>query len=154
MNPSISSQLAIPSKVLRASQVDDPDRRLAKAYADEHHTSESEIKRRYAATGDLTCNGVATGQANVTLVGDVITTAAHSIFLKPNCGQAKQKLKGCKLVAEIEGERQEYEIDEVINTGYICGSPDMKESGTDWAVLRLKKKVDPRINPTESPRPW
>ena len=143
----IDASTAVTADVLQAAQIDDADRRLAAKYAAEHGTDEATIKRRYAATGDITCNGVPGGQANVTVVADVITTSAHSIFGRSTCGNVNDQPKNCKILLEVEGEKQSYDIKSVINTGWICGSSDFDKAATDWAVLRLTRKVDPRVKP-------
>lgn len=130
---------------LKINQVDEADRRTAKDYAAEHNATEDEIKRRYAATGDLIC-GHFKSQANVTLASDLITTSAHSLVADGKCVDPTKTYK-CTFTVEIEGQRIDYETSKLLDSGWICNYPDITSAGTDWAVLRLNKKVDPRVKP-------
>ena len=138
--------LAAVNAPLKVNQVDEADRRTAKDYAAEHNTTEEEIKRRYAATGDLNCGG-GKSQANVVLVGDVIATSAHSLGGGPKkCVDPNKPVK-CTFITEVDGVKAEYETTALIDSGWTCGYPDVFHPGSDWAVLKLNKKVDPRIKP-------
>ena len=130
---------------LKASQIDDADRRTAEAYAKEHNTTANDIKRRYAATGDLDCGG-GKSQANVTLIGNVITTSAHSLVGDNKCVDLKKK-PNCTFTVEIDGQRLEYKTIEVTGSGKYCGSLNKSKNGLDWAVLKLDKAVDARVKP-------
>ena len=130
---------------LKVNQVDDADRRTAKDYASDHKMSEDEVKARYAATGDLDC-GAGKSQANVTLVGDVITTSAHSLVGDRKCVDLKKSPK-CIFTLEIDGRKLTYETSKVVDSGKICGKTDLEKAGKDWAVLKLTKPVDGHIKP-------
>ena len=137
--------LAAVNAPLKVNQVDEADRKTAKDYAAAHNATEDEIKHRYAATGDLDC-GNGKSQANVTLVGDVITTSAHSLGGGKKCVDPKKTPK-CSFTVEIDGQKATYETSALVDSGWTCGYPDITTPGTDWAVLRLNKKVDPKIKP-------
>ena len=137
--------LAAVNQPLRVSQVDDADRRTAEEYAKEHGTTENEIKQRYAATGDLDC-GHSKSQANVTLVGNVITTTAHSISGNDKCIDVTKK-PNCTLTLEIGGKKTQYKTTEISASGKDCKSLNKSKNGLDWAVLKLDRMVDSHIKP-------
>ena len=144
--------LAAVNAPLKVNQVDDADRRTAEAYAAENHATANEIKQRYAATGDLNCGG-GKSQANVTLIGNVITTTAHSIVGDNQCVDLKKK-PPCTFTVEVEGQRIEYQTTEVTASGKACGSLNKSKNGRDWAVMKLNKMVDSRVKPYQIDPEW
>ena len=137
--------LAAVNAPLKVNQIDEADRRSAETYATEHGTTADEIKRRFAATGDLNCGG-AKSQANVTLVGNVITTTAHSLVGDNNCVDLT-KNPDCIFTTEIDGKKNDYRVTKVSGSGKDCKSLNKSKSGLDWAVLKLDRIVDSKIKP-------
>lgn len=97
------------------------------------------FKERYAATGDFACSGL-NGQANLTVQGDVITTAAHMVYGDVKCNQ-KAALRSCTFTVQYMGKIQTAHASKIINSGFKCpGGPF--DPTKDWIVLKLDKLVD------------
>lgn len=124
--------------IVKVAQVDDPDRRTEEEFAIEHKKNLSEVQRRYAATGTLSCpRGKAS--ANVTLVNNVITTAAH-VFIDSQTCNTHTQIGQCKFLIKTGKTVQEFELGSLSDTGYKC-PPPLPDPTRDWAVIKLKRPV-------------
>ena len=133
-----SSDCGAVNGVIKIAVVDEPDRRTEEEFANEQKKTLLGIQRRYAATGTLSCpRGKAS--ANLTLVNDVITTAAHVFIDSKTCDQHTQ-IGQCKFVIKTGQVAQELELGALVDTGYKC-PPLLPDPTRDWVVIKLKKPV-------------
>jgi hypothetical protein len=129
MHKSLIEQM---SNIVKVANIDEPDRRTE----DEFEKENGKDPKRYAATGTLECP-LMDISANVTLVNDVITTSAHA-FIDPKSCKQHTSFTQCKFVLKNGDERQELELESMVDMGYKC-PPPLPDPRRDWAVLKLKK---------------
>ena len=129
----------------RSAQTDEPDRKSAQDFGAAHGMSAAQVEKKFAATGDFICPK-ATGQAQVTVRGDVVTTAAHLIYPKHNCDDVVP-FKDCRLQLNVNGKMQAYRFKAIVKSGITCPAASEFKHQDDWIVLRLEKTVDPRVKP-------
>jgi hypothetical protein len=110
-------------------------RRGIEDYAAEHKLDPKELKEQYTASGLIEC-GAAHGAGQLTLVDDLVTTAAHVFFDEAGAMRAKT----CLFVIESDGK----EVKVPIDLGTItAGSRDPYAISAvhDWAVAKLTKPI-------------
>jgi hypothetical protein len=110
-------------------------RRSAEDFAAEQKLNVKDIKRTHAASGLVEC-GEAHGAGQLTLVGNVITTAAHVFY------DEKGALRGatCTFAIEFNGQSIRVPVD---LTSITAGStnPYAFPAVHDWAVAKLSKSL-------------
>ena len=130
------------------NQYDDDDRRLRADYARENKITEAEVEKRYAGSGDLYC-GSSFSQGQITLKDNLLLVSGHALGYASHCKNPIKAASKCKLVIHIEKETLVYDVESEVAAGMKC--PDHKDydlrTENDWAVLKLKKRVDPRVKP-------
>lgn len=127
----------------------DPRRTLEK-FAEEEQEPVERVYEKYAFAGQLVCGGYS-GSVNLTVKGDVITTAAHCFYDENGRRRGRP---GSKCVARFKkGPNEtidEYEIDEsTLKVGRTKRSAGPQTQ--DWAVVKLKKLVS-GIEPIKIPQ--
>jgi hypothetical protein len=110
-------------------------RRSAEDFAIEQKLNVKDVKRTHAASGLVEC-GEAHGAGQLTLVGNVITTAAHVFY------DEKGALRGttCTFAVELNGQSIRVPVD---LTSIKAGStnPYAFPAVHDWAVAKLSKSI-------------
>ncbi|MEA2838738.1 MAG: hypothetical protein QOF41_68 [Methylobacteriaceae bacterium] len=110
-------------------------RRSAEDFAAEQKLNVKDVKRTHAASGLVEC-GEAHGAGQLTLVGNVITTAAHVFY------DEKGALRGttCTFAVELNGQSIRVPVD---LTSIKAGStnPYAFPAVHDWAVAKLSKSI-------------
>jgi hypothetical protein len=110
-------------------------RRSAEDFAIEQKLNVKDVKRTHAASGLVEC-GEAHGAGQLTLVGNVITTAAHVFY------DEKGALRGttCTFAVELNGQSIRVPVD---LTSIKAGStnPYAFPAVHDWAVVKLSKSI-------------
>jgi hypothetical protein len=110
-------------------------RRSPEDFAAAQKVSAKELKRTHAASGLVEC-GEAHGAGQLTLVGNVITTAAHVFY------DEKGALRGktCTFAIEVDGQPIRAAVD---LTSVKAGSTDPYAGAAvhDWAVAKLTKSI-------------
>jgi hypothetical protein len=110
-------------------------RRSAEDFAAEQKLNVKDVKRIHAASGLVEC-GEAHGAGQLTLVGNVITTAAHVFY------DEKGALRGttCTFAVELNGQSIRVPVD---LTSIKAGStnPYAFPAVHDWAVAKLSKSI-------------
>jgi len=115
----------------------DETRQTLDAYARRNRLDPRQLEQLHAGSGIVRC-GNARGAAQLTLVDDVITSAAHVFF--DESGGIRARKGACEFVIESRGE----EIVTRIDPGSIvAGSefPYASAPANDWAVARLERPV-------------
>jgi len=115
----------------------DETRQSLDAYARRNRLDPRQLERLHAGSGVVRC-GNARGAAQLTLVDDVITSAAHVFF--DESGVPRARKGSCEFVIEARGQ----EIATRIDTGsLVTGSqfPYASAPANDWAVARLERPV-------------
>jgi hypothetical protein len=110
-------------------------RRSPEEFAAEEKLNLKDVKRIHAASGLVEC-GEAHGAGQLTIVGNVITTAAHVFY------DEKGALRGstCTFAIEIEGRPVRVPVDMTsIKAGSI--NPYAFPAVHDWAVAKLTKTI-------------
>jgi hypothetical protein len=110
-------------------------RRSAEDFATEQKLNVKDVKRTHAASGLVEC-GEAHGAGQLTMVGNVITTAAHVFY------DEKGALRGgtCTFAIELNGQPIRVPVD---LTSIKAGStnPYAFPAVHDWAVAKLTKSI-------------
>ncbi len=110
-------------------------RRSAEDFATEQKLNVKQLKRAHAASGLVEC-GEAHGAGQLTLVGDVITTAAHVFFDE----KGEPRAKNCTFAIELDGQPIRVPVDlSSIKSGST--NPYAYPAVHDWAVAKLTKSV-------------
>jgi hypothetical protein len=110
-------------------------RRSAEDFASEQKLNVKDVKRAHAASGLVEC-GEAHGAGQLTLVGNVITTAAHVFY------DEKGALRGgtCTFAIELNGQPIRVPVDLAsIKAGST--NPYAFPAVHDWAVAKLSKSI-------------
>ncbi|GAC1330366.1 MAG: hypothetical protein NVSMB26_07690 [Beijerinckiaceae bacterium] len=110
-------------------------RRSPEDFATEQHLKVADLKRSHAASGLVEC-GEAHGAGQLTLVSNVITTAAHVFY------DEKGALRGktCTFAIELNGQPIRVPVD---LASIKAGSSDPYAGAAvhDWAVAKLTKSI-------------
>lgn len=110
-------------------------RRGIEDYAAENKLNPKDLKEQYTASGLIEC-GAAHGAGQLTLVDDLVTTAAHVFFDEAGALRAKT----CQFVIESGGKEVEVPIDlDTITAG--SRDPYAISAVHDWAVAKLTKPI-------------
>jgi hypothetical protein len=115
-------------------------RRSAEEFAAEQKLNVKDLKRAHAPSGLVEC-GEAHGAGQLTVVGNVITTAAHVFYDEKGTLRAKS----CTFAIELDGQAIRVPVD---LTSIKAGStnPYAFPAVHDWAVAKLVKSV-PEVTP-------
>jgi hypothetical protein len=110
-------------------------RRSAEEFAAEEKLSIKDVKRAHAASGLVEC-GEAHGAGQLTMVGNVITTAAHVFYDEKGALRGN----GCTFAIEFNGQSIRVPVD---LTSIKAGStnPYAFPAVHDWAVAKLTKSI-------------
>lgn len=150
MVPCMSRGLAqkVNDLIVPVAIFDDDDRRTEAEFAKENGIPLKDVQSRYAATGEIVCNGKPWGSANLTLYSDVVTTSAH-LFYNPDSCREERKIQDCRFKTKVGTSIQESEIESITGMGFEC--PSLPSPSQDWAVLKLKSKIEGVVPYSVSP---
>ena len=110
-------------------------RRTAEDFAAAQKVDVKQLKRTHAASGLVEC-GEAHGAGQLTLVGNVITTAAHVFFDE----KGEPRAKSCTFAIELDGQPIRVPVDlSSIRSG--SRNPYAYPAVHDWAVAKLTKTI-------------
>lgn len=111
-------------------------RRTVSAFAQEQKLDPTLLQHTFAGSGLIEC-GVAHGAGQLTLVDNLVTTAAH-VFFDEN---GKLRAKSCNFVIERDGKSVRVPID---LSSIVAGStkPYAMPAAQDWAVAQLSHKIE------------
>jgi len=127
--------------------VDDDDRRTERKYAEENGMTLEQVKKKFAATGQIKC-GRMIATAQVTYKNNVITTAGHLFTGNKTCDFAS-KPTDCTFTTQVDGKAFVSKIKEMVGTGHNC--PDLPKPNDDWAVLKLEVPAPDAVEPYALP---
>lgn len=130
---SISSSL-----VHQIAIVDADDRKTEAEYAAEKNLPISEIQKRFAATGVLSCRGN-TSSGQLTHSNSIVTTAAHTFYDPKTCA-TETAPESCIFTVKVGGVEKSANVLRLLATGYKC--PQTPAPTDDWAVLHLTKPIN------------
>lgn len=111
-------------------------RRTIAAFAQEEKLNPVALQKAFAGAGLIEC-GAAHGAGQLTLVNNLITTAAHVFFDE----KGKPRAKTCNFVIEQNGKQVSVPVD--LST-IVAGSTDpyALPAVHDWAVAKLSHSID------------
>src|SRR6516165_309619 len=111
-------------------------RRSVDEYAADQKLDAPELRREFTASGLVEC-GIAHGAGQLTLTGDVVTTAAHVLFDE----RGNPRAKTCIFSIEVDGKPVNVPLN--LST-IVAGStnPYALPAVHDWAVVRLSKPIE------------
>ena len=120
----------------------DEKRQTLDSYAKRNRIDARDLRRRHSGSGLIRC-GNARGAGQLTLVDDVITTAAHVFF--DIAGASRAAMGPCEFIIELDGEQIITRIDP---KSIVTGSwrPYQAAPANDWAVARLERPL-PQARP-------
>lgn len=144
--------MVIPSEnqnpVMRVMIIDEDDRRTEEQVAKEQSIPLSDVRKRYAATGKIDCDGVSSS-ANLIDRDDLVVGVAHTFMNRKTC-QMHRPFSQCQFVLSIDGVEERHSIAEMIAIGPQCPAPlnsnDPYPLNDDFAIFRLRHPVT-RVQP-------
>ncbi len=125
--------------------IGDRDRYTDTEFAEKEGITPEKLKASTGATLKINCRGsthIYHGAANVTIRGNVITTAAH--IFEGICANERQVIPPTS--CQIEVNKQVYKVKSALAQGYKCPLAQGYNSTEDWAVLELDREI-PNITP-------
>ena len=131
--------------VHQVAVVDEEDRRTESKYAAENRMTLQQVKKTFAPTGKIFCNGQPAGSAQVTYKNNVISTAGHVFFDPESCRQTNRP-ESCEFRTEVNGRAFVSGFKNVVKNGIQSACPN-PEAKNDWAVLRLETPLPSQVEP-------